>query len=177
MGVFTASGQKPLDFTDDLAKVHQALFDLRPRPLIASDEMCGAITPYEAYLISQLTGFGEQNNDVVTLVQFEKMTCNGGPPPPSVEEIRLEAMRVQHETETRAMAALRGTESLVRLMTTLPGQRSMVIISDGFLSQMLGDTIGQLSDRALHANIVISALDARGLYVRVIDRRCLRGRT
>ena len=57
VGVFTASGQKPLDFTDDLAKVHQALLDLRPHPLIAKDETCGAITPYEAYLISQLTGF------------------------------------------------------------------------------------------------------------------------
>ena len=62
------------------------------------------------------------------------------------------------------MAALRGIESLVRLMATLPGQRSMVFISDGFLSQTLGDALGRISDRAVHANIVINALDARGLF-------------
>jgi VWFA-related protein len=165
VGVFAASGQKPLDFNDDLAKVHQALLDLRPRPLIAADEMCGAITPYEAYLIFQLTGFNEQNNDVITLVQTEKMACSGGPPPPSVEQIRMEAYRVQAETEKRAVTALQGIESLVRRMTTLPGQRSVVFISDGFLSQTLGDALNRLADRALHANIVINALDARGLFV------------
>ena len=75
VGVFTASGQKPLDFTDDLAKVHQALWDLRPHPLIAKDETCGAITPYEAYLISQLTGLDQTGDDVTRLVQFEKSAC------------------------------------------------------------------------------------------------------
>jgi len=59
VGVFTASGQKPLDFTDDLAKVHQALWDLRPHPIIAKDETCGAITPIEAYLISQFSGLDQ----------------------------------------------------------------------------------------------------------------------
>jgi VWFA-related protein len=165
VGVFTASGQKPLDFTNDLAKVHQALFDLRPHPLIAVDEMCGAITPFEAYLVSQLTGFKEQNNDVITLLQTEKSNCCGGCPPPSPDQIRMEAYRVQAETEKRATIALQGIESLVRVMTTLPGQRSLVFISDGFLSQTLGDALSRLADRALHANIVINALDARGLFV------------
>jgi hypothetical protein len=157
VGVFTASGQKPLDFTDDLAKVHQALLDLRPHPLIVSDQMCGAITPFEGYLISQLSGFGDNNNEVIRLVQSEKSACCGGGlcPPPPVEQIRLEALRIQHETETRAMAALQGIEALVRRMTTLPGQRSVVFISDGFLSQTLADALGRISDRALHANIVI----------------------
>lgn len=74
-------------------------------------------------------------------------------------------MRIQHETETRATAALRGMESLVRLISTLLGQRSVVFISDGFLSQTLGEALNQLADRALHANIVINALDARALFV------------
>jgi VWFA-related protein len=171
MGVFTASGQKPLDFTDDLTKVHQALLALSPHPLIAADEMCGAISPFEAYYVSQFTGLNLLNNsagqkdDVITMIQIEKSNCCSGCLPPSVEQIRMEAMRVQQETETRANTALRGIESLVRLMTTLPGQRSIVIISDGFLSPTLGGGISQLSDRALRANIVINALDARGLFV------------
>jgi hypothetical protein len=50
-------------------------------------------------------------------------------------------------------------------MTSLPGQRSLVIVSDGFLSQTLGYAITQISERALHAKIIINALDARGLFV------------
>ena len=173
VGVFTASGQKPLDFTDDLAKVHQALADLRPHPLISRDETCGAITPYEAYLIVEFSGIGSTSsginptpdNDVIALVADEIQNCSALPNPPSAEEIRMEALRVQSESETRALVTLRGIESLVHLMTTLPGQRSVVIVSDGFLSQTLGAALNQISDRALHANIVINALDSRGPYV------------
>jgi VWFA-related protein len=165
VGVFTASGQKPLDFTDNLAQVHQALLDLRPHPVVAADEMCGAITPYEAYHISQFTGFGQNADDVITLVQNEKMACYSLPTPPSQQEIRMEAMRTLAESEQKADIALRGVESLVRLMAALPGQRSLVVISDGFLTETLGESLNKLSERALHANIVISALDARGLFV------------
>ena len=35
VALYTSSGQKQIDFTDDLAQVHQALFELRPRPIVA----------------------------------------------------------------------------------------------------------------------------------------------
>src|SRR5207249_1354564 len=52
VGVFTSSGQNMQDFTDDLQKVHAALFGLRPRPIVP-DEMdpCPDVFPYQAYLI------------------------------------------------------------------------------------------------------------------------------
>jgi VWFA-related protein len=164
VGVFTASGQNPLDFTDDLAQVYQALLDLRPHPLVARDETCGAITPFEAYMISQFTGVRGQTDDVTRMVQAEKSTCCGGCLPPPPEIIRMEAMRVQAEAEKRAVVTLQGMEALLRRMTTLPGQRSLVFISDGFLSQTLDDQLNRLADRAMRANIVINALDDRGLF-------------
>jgi VWFA-related protein len=160
VGVFTASGQKSLDFTDDLAKVRQVLADLHENPIIAPDETCGAFTPYEAYLIIDL-----QDAGVSELKSEEMQTCSGLPTRPSAAQIRLEALRAKGAAETRALMTLRGIESLARLMTTLPGQRSMVIISDGFLSQTLGYALTQVVERALHANIVINALDSRGLYI------------
>ncbi len=171
VGVFAASGQKPLNFTDDLDRVHQALQDIRPHPLITADETCGAITPYEAYVISQFTSLATLHSQatgepeaVITMIQAEKSACCGGCQPPSVEQIRLEAMRVQDETEKRAVITLQGIEALVRRMTVLRGQRSLVFISDGFLSQTLADPLGRLADHALQANIVINALDARGVF-------------
>jgi VWFA-related protein len=160
VGVFTASGEESLGFTDDLARVHQALAGLRFEPIIAPEEGCGVITPYEAYLITVV-----REEAVIGMVALEKMNCNNLRTPPSEEEIRLEAQRVQSESERRATVTLRGIESLVRLMTTLSGQRSIVIVSDGFMSQTLGDIVSQISDRALHANIIINALDARALFL------------
>ena len=166
VGVFTASGQKPLDFTDDLVKVRTALSNLTPHPVISADESCGAITPYEAYYIVVLMGLNPPLGDpVMELIQNEKQTCNGSGPPSSTQEIRMEALRVKSESDTRAITSLRGIESLVHLMSTLPGQRSLVVVSDGFMSQTLGGAISQISERALHANIVINAVDARGLFV------------
>jgi VWFA-related protein len=140
--------------------VRQALADLHQNPIIAPDETCGAFTPYEAYLIIDL-----QDAGVMELKSEEMTTCSGLPTPPSAAQIRLEALRAKGAAETRTLMTLRGIESLARLMSTLPGQRSMVIISDGFLSFTLGYALTQVIERALHANIVINALDARGLYI------------
>ncbi|MDR3674920.1 MAG: VWA domain-containing protein [Acidobacteriota bacterium] len=167
VGVFTASGKNSLDFTDDLDKLHQALADLRPNPIIAPDETCGAITPYEAYYIVVIKGLMSDANDPIErLVGAEKQSCSGLPrnSTPS-QDSGSEAQRVKAESDMRAMATLRGLESLARFMSTLPGQRSIVFVSDGFQSQTLGYAITQISERALHANIIINALDARGLYV------------
>jgi len=62
-----------------------------------------------------------------------------------------------------------GIELLVPLMASLPGQRSIVIVSDGFLTQTLGDEISRISEHALRSQVIINALDARGLYVGEAD--------
>jgi hypothetical protein len=40
----------------------------------------------------------------------------------------------------------------------------VVIVSSGFLTERLQDKLGEIIDRALRANVIINALDARGLY-------------
>ena len=68
------------------------------------------------------------------------------------------------KTEMQSAAALRGIESIVRVLTSLPGQRRMVIVSGGFLTETLHFELSQISDRALRAGVIINAIDARGLY-------------
>ena len=74
-------------------------------------------------------------------------------------------------SETQSTAALRGIESVVRRLTSLPGQRSMVIVSGGFLTETLRFELSQITDRALRAGVIINAIDARGLYTDP-DARC-----
>jgi VWFA-related protein len=163
VGLFTASGQNQVDFTEDLAKIHQALFELRQRPIAGKDTSCAQIPPYEAYLIVE-----RHDPDALDTATKEILDCEygGDPRMENAAERAAEAysLRANALAETESRAALRGIESLVRLMASLPGQRSAVIVSSGFLTEALHYEVGEIVDRALHANVVINALDARGLY-------------
>jgi len=163
VGLFTASGQNQVDFTDDVAKVHQALFDLRPRPVVGKDTSCGAIPPYEAYLI-----FDQHDEQALQVATDEILTCQWGGNTAYLQQAQSEAEanagRSLTLSETESRAALRGIELLVRGMASLPGQRSVVIVSAGFLTDTLHYELDNIIDRALRSNVIVSALDARGLY-------------
>lgn len=163
VGLFTASGQNQVDFTDDVAKVHQALFDLRPRPVVGKDTSCGAIPPYEAYLI-----IDQHDQQALQVATDEILTCQWGGNTTYLQQAQSEAEanagRSLTLSETESRAALRGIELLVRGMASLPGQRSVVIVSAGFLTETLHYELDDIIDRALRSNVIVSALDARGLY-------------
>ena len=163
VGVFTASGQKQLDFTPDLKQVHQALLDLRPRPVVGKDNSCGAVPPYEAYLI-----FTQNDPQALAVATDEILNCRYSGDTRNLAQAQTEAQadaaRASSQAEMESTAALRGIESLVRHLTTFPGQRSVVIVSSGFLTETLRYELGEITDRALHGNVILNALDARGLY-------------
>jgi len=167
VALYTSSGLKQVDFTDDMAQVHQALLQLRPRPIVPEDMTCGAIPPYEAYLIIN-------QNDPMAIAEAtdEALNCTPCPSQESQQQCAMqgqsmaqaEAAKALSVGEVQSTAALRGIESIVRRLTSLPGQRSMVIISAGFLTETLRFDLSQITDRALHAGVIINAIDARGLW-------------
>jgi VWFA-related protein len=60
---------------------------------------------------------------------------------------------------------------VVKRMKTLPGQRTLVLVSPGFLT-MTPESLSfksQILDMAAQANVTISALDARGVYTTEIN--------
>ncbi len=73
------------------------------------------------------------------------------------------------DQDTRNSLAFVG--DVVRRMRSLPGRRTLVLISPGFLT-MTAESMAEesvLLDVAAQANVTISALDARGLYTTGID--------
>jgi hypothetical protein len=56
-------------------------------------------------------------------------------------------------------------KDVVRRMSAMPGQRNIVLISPGFLTFDLRFEVSEIIDHALRANVIVSTLDARGLYV------------
>lgn len=162
--IITTSGQSNLDFTDDKAKLHEALQLLRARPITRTGlSECPDVTLYMADLI-------QNKNDPTALAvaAADALHCAFNDDPrmqaPAVTMAQGTAAQVlsSGEQETRvALAVLRDT---IRRMATMPGVRTVLLLSPGFIAPLVDFDYSDLIDRSLRSQVIISALDARGLY-------------
>ena len=75
------------------------------------------------------------------------------------------AARALPEGDHETRISLGVLRDVVRRISTMPGQRSVIVISPGFLTLMDAQSEKtEMMDRAIRANVIISALNARGLY-------------
>jgi VWFA-related protein len=71
-----------------------------------------------------------------------------------------------NDSELRTFASFANVKELIKRMAVAPGQRTIMFISPGF-NTMAPEYIPELTDtleRAIKANVIISTLDARGLF-------------
>jgi VWFA-related protein len=168
--VFTTSGVTPLDFTDDRAKLNQALLRLQPRPLAGGfGQDCPDISYYQADLIVN-------KNDPLALqaaVQ-DALTCPAAVTVniPGGQQISNATMMVNSISqqvlstgEHESRVSLGVLKEVVRATSRMPGQRSVVVVSPGFITPQMEYEFTEIIDRAVRSQVVISTLDARGLYV------------
>src|SRR5271157_3115444 len=72
VAILTATGKDQMDFTDDRAKLHDALFRLVPRPRAPGTGCPPEIGDYEAYLVTK------QAPDALAIVHVEAVQCDCG---------------------------------------------------------------------------------------------------
>src|SRR5450755_143362 len=165
--IFTTSGRTTLDFTDDRAKLHETLLRLAPQPIARSmTQLCPDISYYQADLIMN------QNEPMAiqAAVQDAIACMNMDPSDPSSVQTaestaRAVASHVLNTGESDTLIALRSLKDAVRRISSMPGQRTILLISPGFLTLTdLYQDKTEIIDRAIRANVIISSLNARGLY-------------
>jgi VWFA-related protein len=164
VALFTTSGQKQVEFTDDRAKIRAMLEQLLPSSVSALDPVsqCPPMDYYEADLIAN------QNDQNATAAAIQDTTACAGSGGPSVSPailVQQTAQQLVIAGDTNAEYAIRRLVQVVRRMSALPGQRSIVLISPGFLITTTHQyDISDVIDKATRANVFINSLDARGLY-------------
>jgi VWFA-related protein len=170
--IFSTSGQTMLDFTDDRAKLHDALLRLQPRPITQTGTTdCPDISYYMADLIqnkNDTPAFQAAVQDAIACLGL-----SGASPQQQQAAIQTAEAAVRSETfqqlaqgSQESRVALSVLKDVVRRISVMPGQRSMVVVSPGFLTpetNMFQDYMDVI-DRALRSEVIISTLDARGLY-------------
>jgi VWFA-related protein len=165
--VISVSGKTNTGVTLDRAKLQDAIKGVKPMLLYRSSSTeCPYIQYYQADLI-------ENKHDSGALAEAVRQvfTCN-----PEMDQQRdldtaqrlaeSTAMQVQMVGRQDVQSTFTTIRALVHALAALPGQGILVLVSPGFLS-IESDTLtseSQIIDLAASANVIISSLDARGLY-------------
>lgn len=162
LAIFTTSGQVQQDFTADRGKLDEALQRIVPRPIsIHSSSECPPMTFYEAYQIVE----ANDPNALQVAVQ-DVLRCAGNLPASAAQAMAQGAAQNELTTgESQIQFSFRNLDALIRRMSALPGHRVIVMMSPGFFVTPVMHDTSDIIDRATKANIVINAIDARGLYV------------
>lgn len=163
--LYTTSGQFQTDFTDDIAALHKTIGSLMARPVgafvINAQGQCPPMDYYEADLVinqNDPMAINAAEQDTMVCAQVTTLQLAYGP-------MMATAQLVLSAGDFSAQYALRRLDEILRRLAALPGQRSIVLVSPGFLvnSNYLEEE-SKIIDRAEHDNIYINTLDARGLY-------------
>jgi len=162
IAIFSTSGQTALDFTDDRAKLHETLKGLQQRPMFGGEiDPCPDISFYMADLI-----FNKNDLEATQTAINDYVVCSGKAIVSDAPWIvRSAAVRVLAIGEQESRLTIGVLKDAVRRISVMPGQRSLILVSPGFLTPELQSDYYDVIDRALRGQVIISTLDARGLYV------------
>lgn len=170
--IFTTSGQGILDYTDDRTRLHDALLHLQPRPISSSSfkHDCPDISYYQADLILNKNDVQATQVAMQQALQCEplQMVLPGQTAAPlgnSSAMVNAIAAAVLNGGEHESRISLEGLKDVVRNVSRMPGQRSVVLVSPGFITPNLEYEFFDIVDRAVRSQVIINTLDARGLYV------------
>jgi VWFA-related protein len=173
--IFTTSGQVTVDFTDDRDQLHQALLRILPR---AGAVSVAATCPDMDYYVADLV-VNKHDPLALAALASEAMACIAAPAGNTPQAQQQALQQAAQAAESAAMQMLNMGErdtrlplivlrDVIRRMSAAPGSRTLLILSPGFfLTSELRQDETEIIDRAIRANIVISALDVRGLFAAI----------
>ena len=166
--IVSMSGKINSGLTTDRAQLQAAIMKMQPQNLYRmTGSECPNIDYYHADLIEN-----KHNSNALEAAIDEVMSCSPGLDMRDVARRLVEAAAMQSlaigEQDVRVTFA--SVREIVRKMAALPGQSCADSGVAGFL--LIPETRAeesQIMDLAVQSNVIISALDARGLYTSEID--------
>ena len=165
--IFSTSGQTMLDFTDDRGKLHETLLHLLPRPIATTGTSeCPEISYYMADLIRNKEDTQAEEAAIQDALRCLHLPSTTQGLQSAEMQVVGEASRQLSLGNQESRVSLSVFKDVVRRISVMPGQRSMVVVSPGFLTpetDMLQDYMDVI-ERAIHSEVMINALDARGLF-------------
>jgi VWFA-related protein len=178
--IYAASEGLILDFTADAGALTAAIQKLRSHQHVSENGLqpCPRITPYQAYLIAnnlnldalnaaiqeaQQCANADSSSPLVTGRNPSLMSARR-PPDPNMTQVQAQASATWQQVRTDSLNSFDAVGNAMTLLARAPGTRVLLMVSSGFLTGLLDEQKDAAIDRAIHAGIVINALDAKGLW-------------
>lgn len=167
VALITTSGQLGLfqQFTNDREILKRAInrLTLRERTVLTNPSDIPRLTPYQAELIDS-----NLDPDALAIAVNEIIRQMPGTTRQSATSMaQTKARQIVAENTTFTKATLSTLENIIRGLRGLPGRKSLILVSDGFLlggtNQGTQDQLRKITDAATRSGLVIYAIDARGL--------------
>lgn len=185
VATFTSSATVTLDFTSDISKVLAAVSTVQAHQRVSENGIapCPRMTPYQAYLIANNLDpgalqavFGELKE--CPGVDTSRFGSDMDPTQISTASARgdnpdmVQAMDIIHEqaeqtwgmVKQASLMSLETIEAILDSLSKQPGNRTLIVTSSGFLAGTMEAEQDKVISRALRSGVVISAIDAKGLY-------------
>jgi len=163
--IYTTSGLGNLDFTDDRDQLRQALNRLTPRPIARSTAIsdCPDVPLYLADLI-----VNKRDPTAAEVATYDALHCAYQDQQrflsAAAQLAQSTAQGVLQAGEHESRLSLTVLKDVVHRIAVMPGQRTILLLSPGFLTPELEYEYDEIGERALRSQVIISALNARGLY-------------
>lgn len=167
VSIATTSGKTTLEMTEDRQKVVQAMRAVLPSGFASgSRRLCPPMGYLQADMIAN-------KNDVLALkaATQDAIGCLNLDPsdPLSIQTARQTSLSTAQQVvtygETDTRLTVTNLRNLIKYLSTLPGQRNIVLISPGFYTAYTHSEITEVVDLAIRNRVTISSLDARGLHL------------
>ncbi len=160
VAIYTTSGQLAQDFTDDQAKLQDALLRLRPRP--RSGDLVTKCPDISYFLADLIVNRDDGQALAVATMNYQACSHN---PYITGEETMSMAMSALHDGEYETRLATTSLKSFIRRLSAMPGQRTIVFTSPGFFLPFFDQQeVGEIINQAIRAKVIVSTLDSRGVW-------------
>jgi VWFA-related protein len=159
--IYSTSGQTTVEFTADQNLLQAGLARLMPRPRRMDHQgECPDITLYQADLM-----VNKNDGRAIAAAVLDAKECNPGASQDVLNVVAMTtARRVLSAGEEDGRLGLIALRDAIRGLEVRAGQRSIVLVSPGFLKPGAQLQANDLMQYAIQAKVTISALDARGLW-------------
>jgi VWFA-related protein len=183
--IYTTSNHTSLDFTDDVAKLSATMDEIKPWPTVPANDgrrPCPDIGYFQAdriinasdqqALMAAEASFlscpeaNQYTREIQELKRQPNFAQNSLPfPPDLLQLLRMETLKELETGNQDTRNGLLVLKQLIRRMSAMPGSRTIVLVSPGFyLVDAHRTDEMDVINAAIRNNVVISSLDARGVY-------------
>ena len=163
--LIATSGQVSLSLTTDRQKLHDALMKIHAAPL--SGGTLAECPDISYFMALQITREGE-GGDTLAAATEEAINCSialrNAPPQVALNEVMAATRKALRSGGQESRTAIARAREVVDWLAKMPGKKSVILISPGFLVEAdRQPEIADVIERAIRADVAISAIDARGL--------------